>query len=128
MKEKESGTKYQETKQHGSRLFPFNIYPCTIPLDFPAVPLHWHKEMELIYIKKGKGLIQIETKSFEGEPGDIFVVTPGTLHAIHRIKGYSMEYEILSLKWIFWEKEQQISVQENFSSRLQQVSCFLRYR
>ena len=23
MKEKESGTKYQETKQHGSRLFPF---------------------------------------------------------------------------------------------------------
>lgn len=55
MKEKESGTKYQETKQHGSRLFPFNIYPCTIPLDFPAVPLHWHKEMELIYIKKGKG-------------------------------------------------------------------------
>ena len=85
MKEKESGTKYQETKQHGSRLFPFNIYPCTIPLDFPAVPLHWHKEMELIYIKKGKGLIQIETKSFEGEPGDIFVVTPGTLHAIHRI-------------------------------------------
>ena len=93
MKEKESGTKYQETKQHGSRLFPFNIYPCTIPLDFPAVPLHWHKEMELIYIKKGKGLIQIETKSFEGEPGDIFVVTPGTLHAIHRIKGYSMEYE-----------------------------------
>lgn len=122
MKEKESGTKYQETKQHGSRLFPFNIYPCTIPLDFPAVPLHWHKEMELIYIKKGKGLIQIETKSFEGEPGDIFVVTPGTLHAIHR------NTKILSLKWIFWEKEQQISVQENFSSRLQQVSCFLRYR
>lgn len=128
MKEKESGTKYQETKQHGSRLFPFNIYPCTIPLDFPAVPLHWHKEMELIYIKKGKGLIQLETKSFEGEPGDIFVVTPGTLHAIHRIKGYSMEYENIIFEMVFWEKEQQISVQENFSSRLQQVSCFLRYR
>ena len=93
MKEKGCSTKYQETKQHGSRLFPFNIYPCTIPLDFPAVSLHWHKEMELIYIKKGKGLIQLETKSFEGEPGDIFVVTPGTLHAIHRIKGYSVEYE-----------------------------------
>ena len=93
MKEKGCSTKYQETKQHGSRLFPFNIYPCTIPLDFPAVSLHWHKEMELISIKKGKGLIQLETKSFEGEPGDIFVVTPGTLHAIHRIKGYSVEYE-----------------------------------
>ena len=40
---------YHEIKEHGKREFPFNIYPCTIPLDFPAVPLHWHKEMELIY-------------------------------------------------------------------------------
>ena len=73
MKERESGTKYQETKQHGSRLFPFNIYPCTIPLDFPAVPLHWHKEMELIYIKKGKGLIQTRNrKAYEGRTGGYF--------------------------------------------------------
>lgn len=91
--EKETATEYQETKQHGSRLFPFNIYPCTIPLDFPAVPLHWHKEMELVYVKKGKGQIQLETENFEGNPGDIFVVPPGTLHSIHRIKGYAMEYE-----------------------------------
>ena len=35
--EKEQDQKYQEKKQHGSKLFPFNIYPCTIPLDFPSV-------------------------------------------------------------------------------------------
>ena len=51
MREKQNSAEYQETKQHGSRLFPFNIYPCTIPLDFPVVSLHWHKEMELIYVK-----------------------------------------------------------------------------
>ena len=93
MREKQNSAEYQETKQHGSRLFPFNIYPCTIPLDFPVVSLHWHKEMELIYVKKGKGQIQLETENYEGNPGDIFVVTPGTLHSIHRIKGYAMEYE-----------------------------------
>ena len=27
-------------------------YPCSIPLDFSRVPLHWHDEMEIIYIKK----------------------------------------------------------------------------
>ena len=37
--EKEQDQKYQEKKQHGSKLFPFNIYPCTIPLDFPSVSL-----------------------------------------------------------------------------------------
>ena len=93
MREKQNSAEYQEMKQHGSRLFPFNIYPCTIPLDFPVVSLHWHKEMELIYVKKGKGQIQLETENYEGNPGDIFVVTPGTLHSIHRIKGYAMEYE-----------------------------------
>ena len=52
MREKQNSAEYQETKQHGSRLFPFNIYPCTIPLDFPVVYHHWHKEMEQIYGKK----------------------------------------------------------------------------
>ena len=27
----------QETKQHGAVRFPFNLYPCTIPGDFPQV-------------------------------------------------------------------------------------------
>lgn len=91
--EKEQDQKYQEKKQHGSKLFPFNIYPCTIPLDFPSVSLHWHKEMELIYVKKGKGEIQLETGLFQGKAGDIFVVPPGTLHALYKAKGFSMEYE-----------------------------------
>lgn len=84
---------YQEKKQHGSSLFPFNIYPCTIPLDFPSVVLHWHKEMELIYVKKGKGRIQMGMNHYAGEKGDIFVIPPGTLHAIRRKAGTSMEYE-----------------------------------
>lgn len=91
--EKEQDQKYQEKKQHGSKLFPFNIYPCTIPLDFPSVSLHWHKDMELIYVKKGKGEIQLEITLFQGKKGDIFVVPPGTLHALHKVKGFSMEYE-----------------------------------
>lgn len=35
----------QETKQHGAVRFPFNIYPCTIPGDFPQVALHWQDSM-----------------------------------------------------------------------------------
>lgn len=90
---KENSQKYQEKKQHGSKLFPFNIYPCTIPLDFPSVSLHWHRDMELIYVKKGRGEIQMETTLYQGKPGDIFVVPPGTLHALRKARGFSMEYE-----------------------------------
>lgn len=82
-----------EKKQHGSTLFPFNIYPCTIPGDFPSVPLHWQQSMELIYIKKGKGKVQIGRNLTEALEGDIFVIPPGTLHALKEFPGNVMEYE-----------------------------------
>ncbi|XCP86655.1 AraC family transcriptional regulator [Roseburia hominis] len=84
---------FHENKKHGSLLFPFNIYPCTIPGDFPSVPLHWHKDLELIYVKKGKGYVQMDREVFFAASGDIFVCPPGCLHAIRGDEGASMEYE-----------------------------------
>ena len=43
----------QETKQHGAVRFAFNLYPCTIPGDFPQVALHCHDSMELVFVKRG---------------------------------------------------------------------------
>ena len=42
---------YHEIKEHGKREFPFNIYPCSIPVDFTHVALHWHEEMEIIAVQ-----------------------------------------------------------------------------
>lgn len=83
----------QEIKNHGLADFPFNIYLCSIPLDFPLVPAHWHNDMEIIYIKKGKGIITVDLEPFTAEQGDIIVVPPGQLHSIEPIDGYAMEYE-----------------------------------
>jgi len=84
---------FQETKQHGTVLFPFTIYPCTIPLDPPSVPLHWHKSMELVYVKKGCGQVQVGMTAQEAVGGDVFILPPGTLHALHGVPGSTMEYE-----------------------------------
>ena len=83
----------QETKQHGAVRFPFNIYPCTIPGDFPQVALHWHDSMELIFVKRGTGLVQMGAVTYPARMGDIFVFAPGTLHALRQAEGQSMEYE-----------------------------------
>ncbi len=83
----------QETKSHGHRNFPFNIYLCSIPLDFTSVPLHWHNDMEIIYIKKGRGTVTVNLAPFLVGEGDIVVVPPGQLHAIGQLEQYSMEYE-----------------------------------
>lgn len=84
---------YEETKQHTDMMFAFNIYPCTIPTDFAFVPIHWHNSMEIIYIKKGTGIVQVDFETCTAEAGDIFFVLPGHLHALKSIPKKRMEYE-----------------------------------
>lgn len=84
---------YKETKSHYDSLFPYNTYLCSIPLDFCDVPLHWHNEMEIIYIKKGKGRVTIDFQTYNIKGGDIVILRSGQLHGISQLDSYSMEYE-----------------------------------
>lgn len=84
---------YHENKSHTTPDFPYNTYLCSIPLDFPEVPTHWHSETELIVIKKGCGIVEADLKSYEANEGDMFLILPGQLHSIRQKAGFSMEYE-----------------------------------
>lgn len=84
---------YQEKILHGNPLFPYITYLCSIPLDFPYVPLHWHDEMEIIYIKKGKGTITIDFRQYAVSAGTIALIIPGQLHSIEQYEQEKMEYE-----------------------------------
>lgn len=83
----------RENKRHGEAWFPFDIYPCTIPKDFPQVTLHWQNSMELVFVKKGTGLVQVGLEPVKAQAGDIFVFAPGMLHGLGQIPGEVMEYE-----------------------------------
>ena len=82
-----------ENKQHGEKWFPFDIYPCTIPKDFPQVALHWQSSMELVFVKKGTGMVYVDLDPFTARAGDIFVFVPGMLHSLSQYPGEAMEYE-----------------------------------
>lgn len=84
---------YHETKVHTDIMFAYNVYPCTIPQDFPFVPLHWQDEFEIIYIKRGMGIVQVDFESYEAKEGEIFVVLPGHPHGIRQFRNQRMEYE-----------------------------------
>ena len=83
----------QENKRHGEKWFPFDSYPCTIPKDFPQVALHWQNSVELVFVKKGMGTVQVGLESVTAMAGDIFVFAPGVLHGLGQIPGETMEYE-----------------------------------
>lgn len=84
---------YHETKRHSDTMFAYNVYPCTIPLDFYSVPVHWQDSVEIIYIKKGKGYVQIDFETFTAQEKDIFIILPGRMHGLKRFPAERMEYE-----------------------------------
>lgn len=84
---------YHEKKLHGNPLFPYNTYLCSIPLDFTQVPLHWHDEIELIYIKKGTVTVTVDFTPHTISAGTIALILPGQLHSIEQYAVMSGEYE-----------------------------------
>ncbi len=73
--------------------FCYNTYPCSIPLDFEQVPLHWHDEVEFIYIKKGQGIVSVELEEYVVKADDIVMILPGQIHGIFKNGMKTMEYE-----------------------------------
>ncbi len=84
---------YHERENTSLDSFPYLTYLCSIPLDFLEVPLHWHHEMEIIYIKKGTGIVSIDQQDYIVCGGDLVFICPGQLHAIRQWRQESMEYE-----------------------------------
>lgn len=84
---------YYENKTHVDLSFPYNTYLCSIPLDFTEVPLHWHEEMELIYIKKGKACVTVDFREYIVSSNTIVLILPGQLHSIGQLDDCSVEYE-----------------------------------
>ena len=67
---------YHEKKSHTAAGFPYNTYLCSIPLDFTQVPLHWHKELEMVVIQKGEGFISVDFDRRAVRAGDIVFIRP----------------------------------------------------
>lgn len=84
---------YHETKIHEKPGFAYNTYLCAIPLDFKRVALHWHDQMEIIYIKKGSGTVSVNLEPMKVSAGSIVPVLPGEVHGIEGDPGVRMEYE-----------------------------------
>ena len=43
----------RENRIHGSEIKPFGYYACEIPNHFHCVPMHWHREFELNFVREG---------------------------------------------------------------------------
>lgn len=64
------------------RFFPFEC-STSYGIEDEYTMLHWHREMEICYIKQGKGKYLINGIEYSFSEGDIFVISNDEIHVCH---------------------------------------------
>ncbi len=85
----------KENKPHGTKDDPFSTYHIENAGRSFQIPVHWHDELEIIYVKSGFLTVSISGESYIGKPGDAFVVSPGNLHLMGSDSGAVDYYTFL---------------------------------
>lgn len=70
----------KENRPHGTPENPFSQYHISDVKRAFQIPVHWHDELEIIYVKHGKLHVTISGENYIGNPKEAFVVSPGSLH------------------------------------------------
>lgn len=91
----------KENKPHGTKDDPFSTYHIKNGGRSFQIPVHWHDEFEIIYVRSGFLAVSISGESYIGKTGDAFVVSPGNLHLMGSQTGTVDYYTFLfPLKYI----------------------------
>ncbi len=72
---------YNENKKHGTFNFPVAYYPIECKQTPYAMPLHWHREWELIRVTRGEIVFFIDSEEYQAKEGDILLLRSGLLHS-----------------------------------------------
>lgn len=78
-------TANKEENMHGTYYMPFEIYKTSIPDFYKSFPLHWHEEIEIVYVYSGKARYSVDFNDYIVEKGDVLIVPPSSLHSFEQI-------------------------------------------
>ncbi len=70
-----------ESTKHGTFLLPYTIYKTSIPTFYTDFPMHWHDEIEIIYVESGVAIYTVDFEQYILKSGDILIVPPSALHS-----------------------------------------------
>ena len=77
----------QEKVQHGDIMLPFVQYVTLLPMNFTSFAMHWHKEVEIIYMQSGYCEINVDLEHYVLRQGDIVFIKPQAIHSLQQYQG-----------------------------------------
>lgn len=72
--------KLKEECIHGSREYPYDQYYMHNIRQAFQIPVHWHDELEIIFVEAGELQVKIGDQEYIGRAGDVFFVNERELH------------------------------------------------
>lgn len=88
---------------HGSSDFPFAVYNVDyLSGNQSILPLHWHEEIELIYIRAGQAVFSVNHVEIHVQAGDCLIVNSAELHSGYCNSAYGCSYTaiVFKLSWL----------------------------
>lgn len=85
----------KENATHGSFILPFTTYNGEISETYSFIPIHWHEEMEITLIEKGKSTYKIDLNSYILEEGDLLIIKPFALHSVNQFNDINMKWNTM---------------------------------
>ena len=71
----------KETGQKGDFLLPYVVNKTVMPDYYTTFPMHWHDEMEIVYVEDGEYIESVDFEEYHVRKGDIVFVNPSVLHS-----------------------------------------------
>ncbi len=68
---------------HGTKDYPVAIYDIQKIRTSFHVSLHWHEEMEIVYVYSGPLYLTIGKQNYIGKAGDVFIINSKEIHEMH---------------------------------------------
>ena len=114
----------KENRPHGTKEYPYTQYFIHKPKRAFHIPVHWHDEVEIIYVKKGFITVYIGDETFSAKAGDLFFVNSGELHFMGS-DDMGVEYYTLLFPWTFLSFQVEDTLENEFFLPLRQKKLLL---
>ena len=103
-----------ENVNHGTVNFPYAIYHVRMSFHITSYPLHWHKEIEFIYVIDGTLTVSVNSRKFEMNRGDISVILPEQPHALFQYENVEANYIniVFNLEYLHSQGTTQLSLRQ----------------
>lgn len=85
----------KENRTHGTKSYPYDQYYMRDIHHAFQFPVHWHEEVEIIYVESGNLHVKIGEQDMDGKAGDVFFVNPRELHLMSSPDGEVEYYTLL---------------------------------